>query len=69
MYDKDVTALIDMDNKNKTYASALTKYLRRIDGLSLIEHNPDMETEYGIDTNVLNKYPNERRFVPNHFCL
>lgn len=55
MYKKDVIALIDVDDNNKIYAMALTKYLRTIDGISLVEHDPDMETEYDIDTKEIGK--------------
>ncbi|WP_163195730.1 TOPRIM nucleotidyl transferase/hydrolase domain-containing protein [Clostridium thermarum] len=48
-YGKNVTAIIDVDNETKTHAAILTKILEENTGLKLIKHNPDMETEYGID--------------------
>ncbi|WP_313163929.1 TOPRIM nucleotidyl transferase/hydrolase domain-containing protein [Sedimentibacter sp.] len=48
-YGKNVTAIIDTDEENKTHSTVLTIILEHIDNLKLIKHNPNLEKEYGID--------------------
>lgn len=50
---KKVRAIIDVDKEENTHSAILTSILEEIGDLRLIQHNPDMETEYGIDMDFI----------------